>query len=60
MPYNTIPHWPAATVVGHAGKLVVGSVGGRPVIALAGRAHFYEGHAMSVVTFATVSWGNSG
>jgi purine-nucleoside phosphorylase len=60
VPYNTIPHWPAATVVGHAGKLVVGSVGGRPVIALAGRAHFYEGHAMSVVTFATRVLGQLG
>ena len=35
------------------GKLVVGSIGGRRVAALSGRAHFYEGHPMSVVTFAT-------
>jgi purine-nucleoside phosphorylase len=60
VPYNTIPHWPAATVVGHAGKLVVGEVAGRPVIALAGRAHFYEGHPMSVVTFATRVLGQLG
>ena len=53
IPYGDIPHWPASAVVGHAGKLVVGSIGGRRVAALSGRAHFYEGHPMSVVTFAT-------
>ena len=51
--YTDIPHWPASAVVGHAGKLVVGTIGGKRVIALSGRAHFYEGHPMSVVTFAT-------
>jgi purine-nucleoside phosphorylase len=51
--YADIPHWPASAVVGHAGKLVVGSVAGRRVAALSGRAHFYEGHSMAVVTFAT-------
>jgi purine-nucleoside phosphorylase len=51
--YDTIPHWPAARVIGHAGRLVVGSVGGRRVAALSGRAHFYEGHDMATVTFAT-------
>jgi purine-nucleoside phosphorylase len=53
IPYSDIPHWPASAVVGHAGKLVVGTIGGRAVAALSGRAHFYEGHPMSVVTFAT-------
>jgi purine-nucleoside phosphorylase len=53
IPYTDIPHWPASAVVGHAGKLVVGNIGGRRVAALSGRAHFYEGHPMSVVTFAT-------
>lgn len=51
--YSDIPHWPAAAVVGHAGKLVAGTIGGKRVVALSGRAHFYEGHSMSVVTFAT-------
>lgn len=60
VPYDTIPHWPAATVVGHAGKLVAGAIGGRPVLALAGRAHFYEGHPMSVVTFAARVLGQLG
>jgi purine-nucleoside phosphorylase len=53
VPYSTIPHWPAAKIVGHAGELVAGAVAGRRVIALSGRAHVYEGHAMSVATFAT-------
>lgn len=60
VPYGTIPHWPASTVVGHAGKLVCGTVAGRPVLALAGRAHYYEGHPMSVATFATRVLGQLG
>ncbi len=52
VPYQDIPHWPRATVVGHAGTLVVGSSKGRRVLALAGRAHFYEGHPLTVATFA--------
>jgi purine-nucleoside phosphorylase len=53
VPYGEIPHWPASNVIGHAGKLVAGSVGKRRIIALSGRAHFYEGHSMATVTFAT-------
>ncbi len=53
VPYGEIPHWPRTTVVGHAGLLVSGRVGTRRVLALAGRAHFYEGHALHIVTFAT-------
>jgi purine-nucleoside phosphorylase len=53
IPYGDIPHWPASAVVGHAGKLVVGTLGGRRVAALAGRAHFYEGHSLQTATFAT-------
>jgi purine-nucleoside phosphorylase len=53
VPYSIIPHWPAAKIVGHAGELVAGSIEGRRVLALSGRAHVYEGHAMSVATFAT-------
>jgi len=51
--YEEIPSWPAATVVGHQGRLVAGEVSGRPVMALSGRAHFYEGHDLRTVTFAT-------
>jgi purine-nucleoside phosphorylase len=53
VPYSDIPGWPASAVVGHAGKLVVGTIAGRRVAALSGRAHFYEGHSMPVITFAT-------
>jgi len=52
IPYGEIPHWPASAVVGHAGTLVIGSIGGRRVAALSGRAHYYEGHSMQVATFA--------
>jgi len=53
VPYSIIPHWPAAKIVGHAGELVAGTIEGRRVLALSGRAHIYEGHAMAVATFAT-------
>jgi purine-nucleoside phosphorylase len=53
IPYTDIPDWPASAVVGHAGKLVVGTIAGKRVAALSGRAHFYEGHTMLVATFAT-------
>jgi len=53
IPYAEIPQWPASAVVGHAGTLVVGSIAGKRVAALSGRAHFYEGHSMTVATFAT-------
>ena len=49
--YGEIPHWPAARVIGHVGRLVGGTVRGRRVLALAGRAHFYEGHDLRTVTF---------
>jgi purine-nucleoside phosphorylase len=52
-PYSALPHWPASTVAGHPGKLVIGNVSGRRVAALAGRAHLYEGHPMASVVFAT-------
>jgi len=52
IPYGEIPNWPASKVVGHAGKLVAGTCRGRRVLALSGRAHFYEGHSMATVTFA--------
>ena len=50
--YDTVPHWPASKVIGHEGRLVVGTLGGRRVAALSGRAHFYEGHDLRTVTFA--------
>jgi purine-nucleoside phosphorylase len=53
LPYEQIPGWPASRVIGHAGKLVSGLAKGRRVLALSGRVHFYEGHSLEVVTFAT-------
>ena len=60
IPYSVIPHWPLSKVVGHAGRLVIGEVAGRRVAALAGRAHFYEGHGLSDVVFATRVMGRLG
>ena len=51
-PYTDLPHWPASRVIGHAGRLVVGTVKGKRVAALAGRVHFYEGHDLATVAFA--------
>jgi purine-nucleoside phosphorylase len=53
IPYVDVPHWPAATVIGHEGRLVIGEASGRPLAALSGRAHSYEGHDLRTVTFAT-------
>ena len=52
MPYTELPHWPASRVIGHEGKLVVGSSRGKPIAALAGRCHAYEGYGLETVTFA--------
>jgi purine-nucleoside phosphorylase len=59
-PYEEIPHWPASKVIGHAGRLAIGSVAGKCVAALAGRVHFYEGHDLSTVVFATRVMGRLG
>ena len=53
MPYGDLPNWPASKVIGHEGRLVVGTLGTRRVAALSGRAHFYEGPDLRTVTFAT-------
>jgi purine-nucleoside phosphorylase len=60
MPYGELPNWPASTVVGHPGRLVIGNVGGTRIAALAGRAHFYEGHPLSTVVFAIRVMGRLG
>ena len=51
--YAETPGFPKPTVSGHAGELFFGHLGKTPVLVLSGRAHFYEGHAMERVTFAT-------
>ena len=52
MPYGDLPHWPASNVIGHEGRLVIGTLAGKRVAALSGRVHFYEGHDLRTVTFA--------
>ena len=53
IPYAKIPGFPKPTVSGHAGELYFGHLGRTPVLVLSGRAHYYEGHDMERVTFAT-------
>ena len=60
MPYAELPHWPVSTVVGHPGRLVVGTSAGKRVAALAGRVHAYEGHPPDAVAFATRVMGRLG
>ena len=50
--YAKLPGFPPTGVSGHAGQLFIGHLGGTPVIVLSGRAHYYEGHPMTQVTFA--------
>ena len=50
--YSKIPGFPKTTVAGHGGELLIGKLGGTPVIILSGRAHYYEGHTMEQATFA--------
>lgn len=60
MPYDSLPNWPRSTVVGHAGKLVIGTIAGCRVAALSGRVHAYEGHDFATITFAVRVMGRLG
>jgi purine-nucleoside phosphorylase len=51
IPYKDIPNFPVSTVEGHAGKLIFGKLGGKDILAMDGRFHFYEGYSMKEVTF---------
>lgn len=51
IPYNQIPNFPVSTVEGHSGNLIFGYLGTRPVMAMQGRFHYYEGYDMKQVTF---------
>jgi purine-nucleoside phosphorylase len=51
IPYREIPGFPSATVAGHAGALIAGTLAGRRVLALAGRFHAYEGHDVRLAAF---------
>ncbi|MBT6650992.1 MAG: purine-nucleoside phosphorylase, partial [Flavobacteriales bacterium] len=49
--YKDIPNFPLSTVEGHSGRLIFGNLGGKGVVAMQGRFHFYEGYPMDKVTF---------
>ena len=49
--YDKIPHFPLSTVESHVGKLIFGSLGGKKVMAMQGRFHFYEGYSMQEIVF---------
>jgi purine-nucleoside phosphorylase len=51
VPYEEIPHFPVSTVKSHAGRLVCGTLGGKAVLAMEGRLHFYEGYTLQQLTF---------
>ncbi|MBO0452626.1 purine-nucleoside phosphorylase [Candidatus Enterococcus murrayae] len=51
IPYQEIPHFPIATVVGHTGQLIYGKLSGRSVLAMQGRFHYYEGYQMERIVY---------
>ena len=51
--YSEIPDFPVSTVEGHSGKLILGKLGGKNVVAMQGRFHYYEGYSMKQLVFAT-------
>ena len=51
IPFRDIPGFPEATVAGHEGAVIVGTLGGRDVVALSGRFHMYEGHPAALAAF---------
>lgn len=50
IPYKEIPHFSASTAIGHKGNLIAGMLGGKFVVAMQGRFHYYEGYPMEQVT----------
>lgn len=51
IPYKEIPNFPVSTVAGHAGQLVIGRLGSRNILCMAGRFHYYEGYSMDRLVF---------
>ena len=60
IPYQEIPHFPVSTVESHAGKLILGTLAGKPVAVLQGRFHLYEGYSASEVAFPVRVLGHLG
>lgn len=51
IPYRDVPGFPVATIAGHAGEMICGTLSGVPVVALSGRFHMYEGHDVALAAF---------
>ncbi|MBR4687415.1 MAG: purine-nucleoside phosphorylase, partial [Bacteroidales bacterium] len=49
IPYKDIPGFPVSTAIGHKGNFIVGELGGKCIIAMQGRIHYYEGYGMDLV-----------
>jgi purine-nucleoside phosphorylase len=60
VPFDELPGWPAATAPGHVGRLLLGKLGGRPVVMLQGRFHLYEGNAPGLVIQPVLLFGRLG
>src|ERR1051325_6495969 len=60
IPYHEIPHFPRPTAEGHAGQLVVGTLGHAPIACMQGRVHYYEGYTMRDITFPVRVFGRLG
>jgi purine-nucleoside phosphorylase len=60
IPYAEIPHYPRSTAIGHAGQLVIGTVGEIPVAGMQGRVHLYEGYSARDVAFPIRVFGRMG
>ncbi len=51
IPYSEIPNFPTSSVAGHAGRLIIGTLAGEPIVAMQGRVHMYEGYTPQEVAF---------
>lgn len=51
IPYEEIPHFVTSTVEQHAGRLILGTLSGKPVVAMQGRFHYYEGYSLEQIVF---------
>jgi len=60
MLYDEIPYWPRTTAIGHAGRLIIGTLERVPVVVMQGRVHYYEGYTMDEITFPVRIFGEMG